>query len=156
MNEESELASSHRNSTCSIISSLPRSSSQAESTYGSSNIYSTNNSIDSNVENKKKEMTTACPLCLKEITGNLDDHFQLEHREYECAFCGLLFDSNSILNTHLLTAHPTEYNIQDIQTPGDTLTCPICNLTVKEGKYSFIFLIVYYNGSSFFLRRLKE
>lgn len=132
--------SSRSSSTCSNISSLPQSSCQP-----------TKNSINSNEDSNKKEMTTACPLCFKAVTGNLEDHFQLEHREYECAFCGLLFESNLILNQHMLTVHPTEYNINGNQTPDETLTCPICNVVVKEGIFCFLVLILYENMRSWYL-----
>lgn len=122
--------SSRSSSICPTISSLSQSSSQTANP--------TKHSINSNEDSNKKEMTTACPLCFKAVTGILENHFQLEHREFECAFCGLLFDSKSILNQHMLTVHPTEYNIKDNQTPDETLTCPICNLVVKEGTFSFV------------------
>lgn len=84
--------------------------------------------------------TTPCPLCFKAITGSLQEHFQREHQEHECGFCGLLFDSDYILNQHMITMHADESkNVprsDDIEkrSSSDELVCPICMIVVKEGK----------------------
>ena len=46
-----------------------------------------------------------CPLCGKIIKGNLEKHFEAEHKEFECPFCGLLFDTEFVLNQHLSAVH---------------------------------------------------
>lgn len=49
---------------------------------------------------------TKCPLCLRSVEGiDLENHFQLEHREYECPFCGLLFDNEFSMSQHLVSVH---------------------------------------------------
>ncbi len=46
-----------------------------------------------------------CPVCFKLVKTSLESHFEMEHHEYECSFCGLLFDNDYILNQHMSTVH---------------------------------------------------
>jgi predicted RNA-binding Zn-ribbon protein involved in translation (DUF1610 family) len=46
-----------------------------------------------------------CPLCGKIVKKNLQKHFELEHKEYECPFCGLLYDCEPILKEHIDNVH---------------------------------------------------
>jgi hypothetical protein len=78
-----------------------------------------------------------CPLCFMRINTSLEEHLQLEHGEYDCAFCGKLFDSDSLLSQHMLTIHPTEYTTTEFvndDLSNNNLTCPICNIVIIEGK----------------------
>ncbi len=51
--------------------------------------------------------TSVCPMCFKSCQ-NLEAHFTLEHREYECPICTLLFDNEIGLNRHLELDHLDE------------------------------------------------
>lgn len=46
-----------------------------------------------------------CPLCGKVVKNNLQKHFEMEHQEYECPYCGLLYDCETILNDHIASVH---------------------------------------------------
>ena len=97
-----------------------------------------------------------CPLCFKSLRTSLESHIELEHREYECPYCGLLFDNDYILNQHVSTVHTDDLslkqqNCQDSMKSEsfgkhrtnepesanndasmDKLVCPICMLVIKE------------------------
>lgn len=60
---------------------------------------------DADMEPKKKPDLQNCPLCFKLITTDLDQHFQLAHKEFECFYCNLLFDTDYSLNRHISTVH---------------------------------------------------
>ena len=49
-----------------------------------------------------------CPLCGKIVKKDLQKHFEQEHREYECPFCGLLYDCESTLKDHIDNVHQCE------------------------------------------------
>ena len=107
-----------------------------------------------NQNNDFNEITT-CPLCYKVVRGQLEAHFMAEHREFECPFCGLLFDNDLVLNQHVNTVHNDDSNsvlpIKDLATSGTSkeisldnletidsqeknkLICPVCNLVINEG-----------------------
>ena len=53
-----------------------------------------------------------CPLCGKLIQLSLEAHFETVHKEYECIFCGILFDSEAIRASHVDEYHPDETNTQ--------------------------------------------
>jgi transcription elongation factor Elf1 len=55
-------------------------------------------------ESKAIEISN-CPLCGKIVKSSLEKHFEAEHKEFECPFCGLLFDTEFVLNQHLSTVH---------------------------------------------------
>lgn len=84
-----------------------------------------------------------CPLCLKPIRTNLEEHFQLEHHEYECSFCGLLFDTDYILNQHMTTVHNEDMSTHkpdqstkerlNLETEKEELVCPVCMIKIQEG-----------------------
>jgi len=99
-------------------------------------------------DSAKKVTNTAlapCPLCFKTVSTSLEAHFEQEHKEYECSCCGLLFDSDYILNQHILTMHPdknptgrnspcdeiTTDVIKDI-VESEKLTCPVCMAVISE------------------------
>ena len=53
-----------------------------------------------------------CPLCFKSLKSSLESHIELEHREYECPYCGLLFDNDYILNQHVSTVHTDDLSLK--------------------------------------------
>ena len=46
-----------------------------------------------------------CPLCLKLVSMGLESHFNLEHGELECLFCGRSFANDIVLNEHINKMH---------------------------------------------------
>ena len=52
-----------------------------------------------------KKPVVCCPLCFKEIESDLEAHFELEHKEYECPFCARIFDTQHTFNTHMESVH---------------------------------------------------
>lgn len=80
-----------------------------------------------------------CPLCFKSIETTLESHFESDHKEYECPFCGLLFDNDLILNQHLQTVHNEEYTFdiplgkaEENSPKKDVLICPVCQIEIKD------------------------
>lgn len=113
--------------------------------YDNDDVLILNNSYSSEKSNSKNQLkleletTAPCPLCFKSIETNLEEHFQQEHQEFECAFCGLPFDSDYILNQHMNTMHTDEFNkkanflVEPTSNNADNLTCPLCMTVIKEG-----------------------
>lgn len=63
-------------------------------------------SDDIELTHQQQQNETRCPLCMKSIGDyDLEAHFQIEHREYECPFCGHIFDSEFTMQQHLSSAH---------------------------------------------------
>ena len=63
-------------------------------------------SDDIELTHQQQQNETRCPLCMKSIGDyDLEAHFQIEHREYECPFCGFIFDSEFTMQQHLSSAH---------------------------------------------------
>ena len=58
-----------------------------------------------------------CPLCGKIVKKNLQKHFELEHKEYECPFCGLLYDCEPILKEHIDSVHQCD---EVVNLPNDS------------------------------------
>ena len=59
-----------------------------------------------------------CPLCLENVDGSLEIHFNIEHREFQCFFCAKNFPTRTALDLHVKNVH-------------DNLTCalkcPVCH-----------------------------
>lgn len=78
---------------------------------------------------------TKCPLCLKSIGDyDLEAHFQMEHREFECPFCGLLFDSEFSMQQHLTSVHnePTDVIPLPTSVPDSMSRFPVRDVDVFE------------------------
>jgi hypothetical protein len=58
-----------------------------------------------------------CPLCFKMVSESLESHFSLNHREFECLFCGKSLNSSEDLNEHINKIHLDDSPIQQ-QTKG--------------------------------------
>lgn len=58
-----------------------------------------------------------CPLCFKMVSESLESHFNLNHSEFECLFCGKSLNSSEDLNEHINKTHLNDSPIQQ-QTKG--------------------------------------
>lgn len=98
------------------------------------------------------------------VDGDLESHFQKDHQEYECPFCGLLFDTDTVLNQHVNSIHnddlvPKSTSYSTVyQTPMSTnlpegdneqrFTCPVCQLKLKDELWLEIHVDSHFNPAS--------
>ena len=118
-----------------------------------------------------------CPLCGK-VVKNLQNHFELEHREYECPFCGLLYDCEMILKDHIDSVHQCDeiananvqnFDIADFEykpakndkiaepkkidiienEANKSFICPICNIHIQDQTWLELHVDSHFNSNNF-------
>ncbi len=83
------------------------------------------------IEDEPGEITE-CPLCGNFIQTSLDMHFQTDHREYECPFCGHLFNDESSLFSHVNRLHNDDRSGLDSIDHQLEFLCPICKISAAS------------------------
>ncbi len=81
--------------------------------------------------NDTPEEITECPLCGSFIRTKLELHFQSDHREYDCPFCGVLFDEEAILISHINREHSDGCETQSLDC-NQVFVCPICRISSSD------------------------
>ena len=72
--------------------------------------------IEVDSPNIETQLLKECPLCLKFVKQSLETHFNLEHKELECSFCGQIFGNEHILNEHINKTHlDSDFSQQEIK-----------------------------------------
>jgi hypothetical protein len=91
-----------------------------------------------------------CPLCFKIVDSSLENHFALEHKEFDCPFCGSIFDTDEQLNSHVTAAHSdttdkTETKIIEADEASESLECPVCSCKAKDREWLEIHVDSHFN-----------
>ena len=86
-----------------------------------------------------------CPLCGKLIEISLEKHFESDHKEFECAFCGLIYDTENALLEHISTKH--EGNDEREKSPIVIYTCPVCEFEFDKQALFAVHVDSHFNAS---------
>ena len=88
-----------------------------------------------------------CPLCGKLIEMSMEKHFETDHKEFECAFCGLICDTENALLEHISTKH--EGNGEREKSPIVIYTCPVCDFEFDEQALFAVHVDSHFNASCY-------
>lgn len=67
---------------------------------------------------RPRDEPNLCPLCLLDVNGSLQAHFDKEHSEFDCPLCVKSFKSQQDLDFHVKIVHDEIKNV---------LSCPVCD-----------------------------
>jgi uncharacterized C2H2 Zn-finger protein len=102
--------------------------------------------------------STCCPLCFEIVDSSLEAHFAFKHKELDCPFCSLIFDTDEQLASHVNSAHyaetahqndPETTEVISHQANGElVLECPICSFKVKDREWLEIHVDSHFNPTN--------
>jgi hypothetical protein len=75
--------------------------------------------ISISTEDIRLDEDSTCPLCYEIIKSSMDEHFRIAHKEYDCPFCSLFFESSRALDHHIISLHTEKNDDEKLQSLTD-------------------------------------